>query len=77
MVNFYKVCTEDRMSLFVGAFSGCGAEMTGFSIGEEDGGHFSGIWVLFIGGRGRMEGDGVGRCVGGGAVEGIALVCTT
>ena len=81
------------MSLFVGAFSGCGAEITGFSIGEEDGGFFDGFWALSIGeedggffgrfwalsigGEGRKVGDGVGRWVDSGAVEGVVLVCTT
>ena len=65
------------MSLFVGAFSGCGAEITRFSIGEEDGGYFGRFWALSIGGEGRMVRDGAGRWVDCGAVEGVALVCTT
>lgn len=48
------------MSLFVGAFSRCGAEITGFSIGVEDGGFFGGFWALSIGGEGRLVGNGGG-----------------
>ena len=59
------------MSLFVGAFSGCGVEITGFFIGEEDGGFFGRFWALSISGEGRKVGDGVGRWVDGGAVEGV------
>ena len=44
---------------------------------EEYGGFFSRFWAFSIGGEGRMVGDGVGRWVDDGAVEGVALVCTT
>nr|POE54804.1 hypothetical protein CFP56_55547 [Quercus suber] len=42
-----------------------------------DGGFFGGFWALSIDGEGRMVGDGAGQWVDGGAVEGVALVCTT
>ena len=53
----------------MGVVSRCVAEITGLSFLERGGGFSDGLWALSIAGEGCVMGDGVGRCVDGGAED--------